>query len=168
MNSIIGRHTYIGDYSVINDSTIGSFCSIADFVRIGHYNHYIKHVSSHPFLNHKQYGFVKNDFFTDENVNETRKEVLVGNDVWLGTGVVVLRGVQIGDGAVVGANSVVTRNIPPYSIVGGIPARIMKYRFDDETIEKLLQIGWWNWEEERIKRNIQYFYDVNRFVDKFT
>ena len=104
---------------------------------------------------------------TNYKINRKR-QVIIGNDVTIGAHVTIMGGVVIGNGAVVGANSLVTKDVPPYAIVGGNPAKIIKYRFEDDIIEKLNEIKWWNWNEETIKENIDYILgDVNIFVEKF-
>ena len=97
-----------------------------------------------------------------------KRQIIIGNDVTIGANVTIMGGVTIGNGAVVGANSLVTKDIPPYAIVGGNPAKIIKYRFEDEIIEKLNEIKWWNWSEEKIKENMDFILgDVKLFVEKF-
>jgi acetyltransferase-like isoleucine patch superfamily enzyme len=136
----IGDYTY-GD-PIIDDFdeklTIGKYCSIArgvTFVLGGEHN--TNWATTYPF----------NTIFLEKNHIKghplSKGPILVGNDVWLGTDAIVLSGVSIGDGAVVAARSVVTKNIPPYAIVGGNPAKILKFRFDDASIEKLLKLKWW-------------------------
>jgi hypothetical protein len=99
---------------------------------------------------------------------KSKGPVIVGNDVWVGAGAIILSGVKIGSGAIVGAGAVVVNDVPPYAIVAGNPARIIKFRFTQEQIEKLLKIGWWDWEESKIRENIDYFYrDVESFINKF-
>ncbi|EKO3576514.1 CatB-related O-acetyltransferase [Vibrio metschnikovii] len=85
------------------------------------------------------------------------ESVIIGNDVWIAAGAVITRGIKIGDGAVIGANAVVTKDVPPYAIVAGIPAKVIKYRFTPEIIQRLLDIQWWNWEEIKIKENFTLF-----------
>jgi acetyltransferase-like isoleucine patch superfamily enzyme len=94
--------------------------------------------------------------------------VVIGNDVWVGINAIILAGVKIGDGAIVGAGAVVTHNVPAYAIVAGVPARILRYRYTEEQRAELLKIAWWNWSDEKIKTNADYFYgDVDVFIKKF-
>jgi len=93
-------------------------------------------------------------------------DIVIGNDVWIGYGVTILSGVTIGDGAIVAANSCVVKDVPPYSIVGGVPAKVIKYRFDDETIGKLLKIRWWDWDEQKIRDSVKDMPNPKLFVEK--
>ena len=86
---------------------------------------------------------------------DNKGDIVIGNDVWIGYEAVILSGVIIGDGAIIGTRALVTKDVPPYTIVGGVPAKPIRKRFDEETIQKLEEIRWWDWEEERIKKNIQ-------------
>lgn len=95
-----------------------------------------------------------------------KREVIIGNDVWIGANCIIFEGVTIGDGAVIGAGSIIRRNVPPYAVVVNVD-RIVKYRFSQEIIDKLLKIQWWNWSDDKIRENIQLMYDVEAFVDKF-
>ena len=106
--------------------------------------------------------------FADRDIEEGSKgDVIIGNDVWIGFGALILSGVRIGDGAVIGAGAVVTTDVEPYSIVIGNPARLTKKRFDDETILKLLEIGWWDWPVDKIRQNISIINgeDISKIFD---
>lgn len=162
----IGKFTYGHQSSPLiewasKDSTleIGSFCSIARGVNIylgG--NHHIEWITTSP-LNQL--------YRAHKNINEatTNGSVIIGNDVWIGADSTILSGVTIGDGAVVGTKSVVSRSVPPYSVVVGNPAKVVKKRFSDEQITKLLEIKWWNWDDEKIKENMLLLLNPN--IDDF-
>ena len=94
------------------------------------------------------------------------KPCTIGNDVWIGCNATILRGVKVGDGAVIGANSLVNRDVPPYAIVGGVPARIIRYRFDERVVEQLLRIRWWDWSDEKIRAHIALFQQDNISVEE--
>ncbi|MBN3034343.1 MAG: CatB-related O-acetyltransferase [Bacteroidales bacterium] len=160
----IGKYTYIGKYCLVdrNTASIGRFCSIAYHVRIGLGNHPTAWVSSHPFAYDPKYGFVneKKPF-----AEEVTQPCVIGNDVWIGTGAVILAGVRVGDGAVIGANALVTKDVEPYSIVIGSPAAHHRYRFDEITRQKLLALQWWDWDDDMIRRNISFFNDPKLIFD---
>lgn len=147
----VGRHTYGNPiiYRGAGDLRIGAFCSIGMGVKIvtGE-EHRTDWVSQFPFPH----------FFPEAasipNWVVTKGDVIIGNDVWIGTGALILSGVRIGDGAVVGANAVVTRDVMPYAIVAGNPARLVRYRFDRRTVGELLRTRWWDWPDEKILQNI--------------
>ena len=126
---------------------IGSFCSIARNVSIQSYNHNFKKITSY---------YIGQNLFKERWDNETvykNKPIQIKNDVWIGAHCVILGGITIGNGAVVAANSVISKDVPPYSIVGGTPAKIISYRFDEYTIELLEKSKWWDWPIEKIKSN---------------
>lgn len=163
MDTHVGIGTYIGKYSIIQNSFIGKYCSIGPAVKIGLYDHYYQAVTQHPFINHKEYGFLNEDYYPEAQKRIRKDAPIIGNDVWIACNVVVLRGVTIGDGAVVGAGAVVTKDIPPYAIVVGNPCRVIKYRFDEDIIARLLKIKWWDWEEKKIRTMRPYMYDIEDF-----
>lgn len=137
--------------------TIGKFCAIAENVTIvgaGGEHAYWK-VSNYVFGAKYGQGILK------------ERPTVIGNDVWIGTGAIILYGVHIGDGAVVGAGAVVTRDVPPYAIVVGVPAKVLRYRFTEDQIAKLLKIRWWDWAVHKIEENTTHFENVEKFIKKF-
>jgi acetyltransferase-like isoleucine patch superfamily enzyme len=142
---------------------IGSYCSVGKEVKIfldgDHRTDWVttypfsalwpeaRHITGHP---------------------KSKDDVTIGNDVWIANGAVILSGVSIGDGAVIGAHAVVSKSVPPYAVAVGNPARVVKYRFEDDVIANLLQIKWWNWPTEKIKKILPYLLngDIERFIQK--
>ena len=167
-NIIVGDYTYYDDvdgaenfekrvthhYDFIGDRLIiGKFCAIAkgvEFIMNGA-NHRMCSVTTYPF-NIMGHGWEKAS--PKEEDMPYKGDTVVGNDVWIGQNVTVLPGVHIGDGAIIGANSVVSKDVPPYCVVGGNPIKIIRYRFDRETIENLLDLKWWDWSAEKIFNNL--------------
>ena len=159
---LIGKYSYINKCSLVEKNTIiGRFCSIAYNVKIGLGNHPVGWVSTHQFAYDPKYKFIdqRRQFQTDE-----KKQTVIGNDVWIGANAIILAGVTIGDGAIIGANSLVTGDVEPYSIVYGTPAKKQRYRFDKNIITELLNIQWWNWDEIKIKENIHAFDDPEKVI----
>lgn len=148
--SVWGPNTDI--YSRLNKVCIGNFCSIARNVSIQEFNHKTDRLTNYFIFQN----FFKEDISQDIN---SKGSVLIGNDVWIGAHSVILSGAEIGDGAIIGANSVVTGKIPAFAIAGGIPAKVIKYRFSPEIMEELTKMEWWNWPAERLKRNREIFED---------
>lgn len=174
---VSGANIQVGDYTMYNDFVndprdfeknnvlyhypvngdrlkIGKFCSIACGAKFlfTSANHALHSLSTYPF-----------PIFFDEweldakdirSAWDNKGDIILGNDVWVGYEAVILSGVTIGDGAIIGTRAVVTKDVPPYTIVGGVPAKPLRRRFDDETVERLLALRWWDWEEEKIKRHI--------------
>lgn len=154
LNSVeMDMFSYIGPNSLVQHTRIGRFCSIANDVRIGPGIHPLELFSTSTVFyrlnNAFDFQLIKEDLPFVEN-----KEIIIGNDVWIGLGAIVLDGVNIGHGAVVAAGSVVTKNVPPYAIVGGVPARIIRYRFSEIEISELLSSAWWNKDVNRILHDI--------------
>lgn len=142
-NVEFGDYSYAGSGCHLNLCKIGKYCSIAQEVMIGLGIHPLHFKSTHPGFYAKSssyYGFEP----TIKDPGPEYKEVIVGNDVWIGTRAMILDGVTVGDGAVIAAGAVVTKDVPPYAIVGGVPAKVIKYRFPQEEIEKLLAEKWWD------------------------
>ena len=162
----IGAYSYMNDGGYIRGPTfIGRFCSIGRRVTIGAGTHSIASISSHPLFS---IGSISSIYSTQEilelNLKERRDDhVYIGSDVWIGDGVVILAGVKIGAGSVIGANSVVTKDVDPYSIVGGIPSKLIKKRFPNQITDRLLESQWWEKDLNYLK-NIEYK-NVNRFLE---
>jgi acetyltransferase-like isoleucine patch superfamily enzyme len=147
-SSIIGPNTHV--LSKLNEITIGKYCSIAHNVTIIEYQHKILRPSTFYFHQNIYNGSVFDDL-------ESKGSIEIGHDVWIGTGAVILGGVKIGNGAVIAANSVITKSVEPYSIVGGNPAKHIKYRFDSDLIAKLESMKWWDFSIERIQNMKEFF-----------
>lgn len=160
--SKVGAYTYISANTDVENAEIGKFCSISDHCRIGMGGHNTNQISTSPIFTEAHNGTKFQ--WTDKDVNAAPlKKAFVGNDVLIGSHSLILGGVTIGNGAVVAAGAVVTKDVPPYAIVGGVPASIIKYRFSQDIINKLQELRWWDWPEERLRANIGLFqsYDVN-------
>ena len=159
LKSNLGSYTYTGKSSVIMHATIGKFCSISWNCTIGPGEHDYNKITSHDFLynDYNNLRPMKNPLPYDRYINK----MVIGNDVWIGCNATVLRGVTIGNGAVIGANSLVNKDVPPYAIVAGSPAKIIKFRFPVKTIEKLQKLKWWNFSANFIRDNYSSFISDN-------
>lgn len=155
LNCKIGRYTYTGPFDMIFHTNIGSFCSISYGVTIGPPEHDYCKLTTHPFIYDKRYEILDNSELL--TVTKFNKQCQIGNDVWIGCNATILRGVNIGHGAVIGANALVNKDVPPYAIVAGVPAKIIKYRFSKELIKALLELKWWEWDIKKIRTNSHLF-----------
>jgi virginiamycin A acetyltransferase len=164
-NVSIGFGTAIGQNSRISITTIGKFCSIGPNFLCGWGIHPIDGISINPafYSTARQNGFT----YSSDNKVEERKPISIGNDVFIGANVTVLDGVTIGDGAVVGAGAVVSKNLPPYSVSVGCPIKIIKYRFHEATIERLLAVKWWDKDERVFQMVEKHFFDPDAFLQEF-
>lgn len=168
VNSEMNRYSYCGNDCQIVYAEIGAFCSISDHVFIGGAEHPMGWVSTSPvFQNVRHSGPSKR--FAKFNIPKSKKTI-IGNDVWIGHGVTIKQGVIIGNGAVLGSNALITRDIPPYAVVGGVPARLIKYRFSEDVINRLEEIKWWDLPDDRITEVVNLFHidnptleEINRF-----
>ncbi|MBM7551667.1 CatB-related O-acetyltransferase [Thalassobacillus pellis] len=156
-----GKHTYTGQNTVIMKTKVGAFSSISWNVTIGAPEHDFNRVTTHTFL-YNSFDKLNNG---KTYYDKFKDKCEIGNDVWIGANSTILRGANIADGAVVGANSVVTESVPPYAVVVGNPAKIIKFRFNQKVIDKLLEIKWWTLEDELIKANSDLFAN---FPDEMT
>lgn len=155
--SKVGKYTYIAANCDITNTTIGSFCSIADNCRIGTASHTLNNISTSPIFTLKNNA--TDTIWVKESIkhNNDVKPVIIGNDVWIATHVIIKDGITIGNGAIIGAGAVVVKDVPPYAVVGGVPAKVIKYRFEQPLIDKLLELQWWNASDEKLINNISYF-----------
>ena len=157
----MGRYSYVGCYTRITDAEIGSFCSIGDNCEIGGGIHPMDTVSTSPvFLQGKN--ILKKNF--SHIPFEPSKTVQIGHDVWIGDGVFIKAGVKVGNGSVIGAHAVVVHDVEPYSIVAGVPAMIIRKRFDDSTIHDLLELKWWDFSDEEINKHADAFANPNDLI----
>jgi len=163
-----GEYTYgldnilVKDFETGQQLKIGKFCSISSNVTImlgG--DHPVNYITTYPLSKY---------FLIDNNYKKWGKlgDVIIGNDVWLGHGVTIMSGVKIGDGSIIAANSHLTKDVPPYSIFGGNPAKMIRKRFTDEQISKLLEIKWWDFEKEKIDKfkDLLYSENINDFLNE--
>ncbi|WP_299237237.1 CatB-related O-acetyltransferase [uncultured Anaerofustis sp.] len=177
-NAITNENITVGDYTMYNDFVkdpvqfeknnvlyhypinndkliIGKFCSIACGAKFlfNSANHTMKSLSSYPFpLFFDEWGLDMKDVTQSW---DNKGDIVIGNDVWIGYEAVIMAGVKIGDGALIGTRAVVTKDVEPYTIVGGVPAKPIKKRFNDETINAMLEIKWWDWDKDKIRNNIE-------------
>jgi acetyltransferase-like isoleucine patch superfamily enzyme len=154
-NSTIDKYSYVGRKSTIVCADIGKYCSIANDVVIGMGIHPLHTISTSPLFISKKNG--TSHSWTNENIIEEYKRVSIGHDVWIGSKVIVMGGVKIGNGAVIGCGAIVTKDIPDYGVAVGVPAQIIKYRFEPPMIEALQKLQWWDLPETKLKNNIAVF-----------
>lgn len=159
------KNNVLYQYPINNDKLIiGKFCSIAckaKFIMTSG-NHTMKSLSTYTFpIFYDEWGL---DVSHITDAWDNKGDIVIGNDVWIGYDAIIMSGVKIGDGAIIGTRAIVTNDVPPYTIVGGIPSKVIKKRFSDDIILKLLKIKWWDWSCEKIQANIQYIQSGN--IDK--
>jgi acetyltransferase-like isoleucine patch superfamily enzyme len=159
----VGDFSYVGTESRMNYTKIGKFCSIAPEVFAGLGVH-----PSNTFVSTSPFFYTNDRSTTDRHFFEVNRTTNIGNDVWIGSRAILIDGVTIGDGAIIGAGAVVTKDVPPYAIVGGIPARLIKYRFEPDEIEFLLKLKWWDKDLEWIKNNSKLFNNIKKLMQSYT
>ena len=158
----MGRYSYMGSGTHVTCAAIGSFTSIGNNCQIGGGRHPLSMVSTSPvFLKGKN---ILRKNFADIDFDE-KDPVTIGNDVFIGDGCYIRAGITVGDGAVVGAHAVVTRDVPPYAIVAGSPARVLRKRFSDAVAEELLRMAWWTWPDDRIKKCGSLFENPEKLIE---
>lgn len=164
----LGKGSYIGNYSQLS-ANIGRYCSIGNHVRTANGIHPTREwASTHPSFYSTEcqagFTFVDHDRF-QETKNIDGAAVHIGNDVWIGDNALIMSGITIGDGAVVAAGAVVTKDVPPYAIVGGVPAKLIRYRFEPEQIEQLLRVRWWDRDECWLKEHASCFNSIDTLME---
>lgn len=153
--STIGAYSYVGRYSRIVHADVGKFCSIASETKIGMSTHTLDKLSTSPVFTEAK-NATKHSWVNISTTNPY-KHVTVGNDVWIGVRAMIMGGNTIGNGAVVAAGSIVTKDVPPYAVVAGVPAKVIRYRFPQKTIERLEALQWWNLPDDILIENIVLF-----------
>jgi acetyltransferase-like isoleucine patch superfamily enzyme len=162
VRSAIDDHTYVQRGSIISHAEVGKFCSIAPGVCVGVSQHSIAGVSSHPAFYLRNTPLAK--VYCEQDRFVTSRMTIVGHDVWIGQNAIVLGGLKIGVGAVIGAGAVVTRDVPPYAVVGGVPAEIIKYRFDEVVRRALLASNWWSQSDQWLQNNWHLFQEPDEML----
>lgn len=170
VNSSLGYATYVGKNCIMPNVVLGSYCSIAGNVEVLPYTHPTSiHVSTHPaffsLLKQAGFTFTKKQLFQEQLFFDKEKgiNVKIGNDVWIGKNVLIMGGIEIGDGAIVAAGTILLKNVPPYAIVGGIPAKVIRYRFNEEQIRFLTKIKWWEKTPNWLSEHVELFSDIEKF-----
>jgi phosphonate metabolism protein (transferase hexapeptide repeat family) len=168
MNEVtFGDYSYCVDEVQINYAEIGKFCSIASHVCINPGNHPMWRVTQHHSTYRKaSYQFADTDDLEFFEWRRSRK-VTIGHDVWIGHGVTIMPGVTIGTGAVIGSGAVVTKDVEPYTIVAGVPAKLIKERLPAEAARQLLEIAWWDWSRDILQERFEELYDLDTFIDRY-
>ncbi len=162
-HSHIGKYTRVNAYCQFARVTVGNFSAIGMNSIIGLGRHPLNYASTHSIF-YKQNN-IKNDWVKAIDFEEGLP-INIGNDVWVGRNCTIMDGVTIGDGAVIATGAIVTKDIPPYAIAGGVPAKVIKYRFSEDMIAKLLEIQWWNFSDEQIQQHIEFFRDSALTLEK--
>jgi acetyltransferase-like isoleucine patch superfamily enzyme len=165
-NVALGNFTYVAYGSNILNTKIGKFCSVGSNVKCGLGSHPSKvFVSTHPIFyspdRQSQVSFADKKYFEEEEAIE------IGNDVWIGSNVLIMNGIKIGDGAIVASGAVVSKDVPSYAVVGGVPAKVIRYRFEEKEIDWLLNLQWWDLDVSWIKDNYLLFHDITVLMNKY-
>lgn len=158
----MGKYSYVGSETHISSTNIGNFVSIGGGCQIGGGMHPLNMVSTSPVFLHGR-NFLRKNFA--EHTFDGKAEVNIGSDVWIGDGCYIKAGVTIGNGSIVGAHSVVTHDVAPYTIVAGVPARVLRARFSNDIAKSLQEIAWWNWSDSQIEEYAGFFDDPEELID---
>jgi len=160
----LGDYSYIGVNSNISNCEIGRYCSIGPSVKIGLGKHPIDLLSTSPiFYNPKN---ILNISLTEELQYQEYENTIIKNDVWIGANAIILDGIKIGNGAIIAAGAVVTKDVPDYAIVAGVPAKVIKLRFSEDIVQELLRTQWWKREPEEFKKDIKYFDNIQKILKR--
>jgi len=162
----VGNYTTFADSSSFSNCNIGSFCSFGESIIAGLAKHPLNYVSTSPAFYSPNH-LASQISFTEIQSYKEHTRTIIGNDVWIGTRATILGGVNIGDGAVIAAGAVVTKDVKPYAIVGGVPARLLKMRFSDQHIDFLLKFRWWEKSEKWLQVNSNLFMNINEMYSKY-
>lgn len=169
LESTLGDYSYTDRYADIAYSTLGKFVNVAAFSRINPSEHPYQRASLHHFMYRSSY-YWENEPDEDAIFAWRRsRPVTVGHDTWIGHGAIIMKGVTIGDGAVIASHSVVTKDVPPYAIVGGVPAKFMKWRHPEKIAQRLINLAWWDWDHEILRLALPDFraMNVEAFLEKY-
>lgn len=161
-NTSVGEYSYVGTEVRLNYTSVGKYCSIGPGVYAG--------LGVHPtstFVSTSNRFYTSNPGDKNKPYFEDYKNTIIGNDVWIGAGTILIDGVKIGNGAVIGAGAVVTKDVPPYAVAVGIPAKVIKYRFNEEEINFLQEFNWWDKDRLWIEKNTMLFGDIKEFMRLF-
>lgn len=163
-NSSIGDHSYVNSGTKINRTEVGKFCSIGPNIKFGLGIHPTHLISTHPafYSNNKPF-----KTFADKVYFKEYGRIKLGNDVWVGSDVIIMDNVDIGDGSIIAAGAIVTKDVKPYEVVGGIPAKHIKFRFDQIIIDQIEQKRWWDKDENWLQDNYKIFLDQKKFIEYF-
>lgn len=155
VSSRIGRYSYVGVGRWVIHAEVGNFCSIANEVNIGLAKHSLDYLSTSPIFTEKKNG--TGHSWVEKNCFVPSEQTIIGNDVWIGYRAIIRGGVKVGDGAIIGAGAMVTKDVPAYAIVGGVPAKIIRYRYSQDMIERLEQVKWWEMKDKDLRERLSVF-----------